>query len=250
MLKCRMVEERVRKNDPRLRIRGREAILVGGTIGLRADDYIADSRHALFVEIARGRPLDDVLEKIGRRNHPGRRKKKEFHLSRGAEFSIATGVALDFQLHKKHSVVMALAPETGESPDFWQETATYAALRKLPIIFVVKGGVSKADGRRLGREVDVGRAAEKCGLPGIPVDESDAVAVYRVAHEAIERARRGAGPALIECKRWIDASAADPIQHMHQYLEWKGLWSEEWRRQVSEDIRREIEGARRAKRSR
>jgi len=250
MLKCRAVEEHVRTTDPRWRIRGREAIVVAATIGLRHDDHVADSKHALFIDIARGKPLNSLPEKIrpGKRRTSARGGTNEFRGTAATQFSIATGVALDFKMHKKHSVVIALALGGAEPPDFWHEPASYAALHKLPIVFVVQARATKA--RNTTKESDLSAQAEKFGLPGIPVDDSDAVAVYRVAHEAIDRARRGAGPALIECRRWIDTSAADPIRHMQQYLDWKGLWSEEWGRQTGEAIRRELESAMRSKRSR
>ena len=92
------------------------------------------------------------------------------------------------------------------------------------------------------RTRDLSRQAQKCGLPSIPVDRNDVVAVYRVVHEAVDRARRGGGPTLIESKPWtLDIHSQDPIARMQQYLQWKGLWSSEWNLRVNQEIRREID---------
>lgn len=74
-------------------------------------------------------------------------------------------------------------------------------------------------------------------LPTIPVDDSDAAAVYRVACESIEKARRGAGPTLIQCIRHRSLSAsgdakderADPVVYLERYLRKRNLWSDDLR---------------------
>ena len=74
-------------------------------------------------------------------------------------------------------------------------------------------------------------------LPTIPVDDRDAVAIYRVAYESIEKARRGAGPTLIQCLRHRSLSTrnrakderADPVVYMEQYLRKRNLWSDDLR---------------------
>lgn len=252
MLKWRMVDEQARTVlKLRKRLTGSEAVLVGATIGLRHDDHIAALEHGFIANIVRSRPLEQLFAEIrpGRQKRAGqRRDPRSATITPGAEFSIATGVALGFQIQKKHNVVIALALRSAGSPDFWHEPATFAGAHKLPIVFVVH---ARSEPSRLNsRAADLSAQAEKLGLPGIPVDANDAVAVYRVAHEAIDRARRGAGPALIECKTWTRGRTDDPIAHMQQYLQWKRLWSEDWGRQIAEGIRREIEDALRGRRSR
>ena len=97
---------------------------------------------------------------------------------------------------------------------------------------------------------------------GITVDGNDVVAVYRVAQEAIARARRGQGPTLIECKtyRWYGHSeidpakyrdpeeverwkAKDPIANMEKYLTGKGLFSAEWKQEIVDGFNKELDAA-------
>jgi TPP-dependent pyruvate/acetoin dehydrogenase alpha subunit len=100
------------------------------------------------------------------------------------------------------------------------------------------------------------------GFPGITVDGNDAVAVYRVAQEAIERARCGGGPTLIEAQTSrgyrhaeIDPAnyrapteveereSTDPIAAMERYLTGKDLFSEAWKNEITEGFQRELDAA-------
>jgi pyruvate dehydrogenase E1 component alpha subunit len=83
---------------------------------------------------------------------------------------------------------------------------------------------------------------EACAFPAIAVDGSDAVAVYRVAHEAIAHARMGHGPTLIECLT-DGSNPADPILNMEKYLIRKGLFTEELKTEVIGGFSRELDAA-------
>ena len=117
----------------------------------------------------------------------------------------------------------------------WAAAAESAALRdaletarrhKLPIVFVVE---SESPGNRngaaslLNNDVDPGEE-----LPHIAVDGNDVVALYRVAHEAIDRARRDRGPTLIECAAYRvqgrpSRRRLDPVANLKSYLKAKGI---------------------------
>ena len=79
-----------------------------------------------------------------------------------------------------------------------------------------------------------------CHFPILTVDGSDAVAVYRVASEAIDHARKGDGPTLIECLR---PRSANPLLNMEKYLIRKGLWSEKWKRKISAGFTKKLAAA-------
>jgi TPP-dependent pyruvate/acetoin dehydrogenase alpha subunit len=72
------------------------------------------------------------------------------------------------------------------------------------------------------------------------VEGIDAVAVYRVACEAIAHARKGDGPTLIVCQRWQEG---DPLQNMENYLDRKGLFSEKFRRRVESGFLAKLDAA-------
>ena len=79
-----------------------------------------------------------------------------------------------------------------------------AAIWKLPLVFVCENnmyGISNCQREHM-RVTDVSDRAAAYGVPGVTVDGNDVIAVYEAAAEAIERARKGDGPSLIECKTW------------------------------------------------
>jgi pyruvate dehydrogenase E1 component alpha subunit len=86
------------------------------------------------------------------------------------------------------------------------------------------------------------RSEAKSGIPVIPVDGNDVVAVYRVSTEAITHARKGNGPTLIDCI-FEPSEARDPLLQMETYLTRKGLFSEVWKHQVAAAFKRELDDA-------
>jgi pyruvate dehydrogenase E1 component alpha subunit len=108
---------------------------------------------------------------------------------------------------------------------------------------------------------DIDNRTSDNGIPTLVVDGNDVVAVFRVAQEAIRRAREGHGPSLIECKtqRWPTPLATpkpnpsiqspgsrppdDPICCMETYLEKKGLWSEAWKERLVSSFTKQLDAA-------
>ena len=79
---------------------------------------------------------------------------------------------------------------------------------------------------------------------------NDLVALYRVAHEAIKRARQGGGPTLMDCKlrhrsRQLnhDRSETDPVARMERYLATRKLFSQDWKRQIVRAFKVELDAA-------
>jgi pyruvate dehydrogenase E1 component alpha subunit len=147
-----------------------------------------------------------------------------------------------------------------------------AGAQKLPIVFIIENssGVENSSGTEnssrtestgngaRGVDKDLSARARAFGFAGITVDGNDVVAVFRVAQEAIRRAREGHGAALIECKtsRWSEQSensighpaasqaedwkSKDPILFMENYLKRRDLWSDEWKQNVVHDFGKEL----------
>jgi pyruvate dehydrogenase E1 component alpha subunit len=117
-----------------------------------------------------------------------------------------------------------------------------AGTRNLPILLVCHSS-SDCD--------EICLKAQESGFPGVSVDGDDAVAVYRVATEAIAHARRGSGPTLIDCKPWPLSghkpghrqAAGNPIPRMEEYLTRKGLFNKKFKSKVTADFRRELDAA-------
>jgi TPP-dependent pyruvate/acetoin dehydrogenase alpha subunit len=120
---------------------------------------------------------------------------------------IACGAALAAQLEDAGGVAACFFGDGATGEGEFHETLNIAALWKLPLIFVCEnnryGAGNAVESVRANPEISQHAAAY--GMPGVPVDGNDVLAVRDATAEAVERARRGAGPTLLHCKtfRWL-----------------------------------------------
>lgn len=284
MLKCRTVEERIRILFRQGRFAGnyfaavgQEATQVGATVDLLPDDAIAPSHRNFITHIMKGTPLNLLFAHIfGRKTSPDQGRSAPAHCGYAplniitpsstiaAQVNIGTGVALAFKMQHKPNVVVALSGEGSTSLGFWHEAVNFASVHRLPIVFVVENNMY-AESVRVDLQTavaDISLKAQGYGIPGLTVDGNDVVAVYRAARQAINRARNGHGPTLLECKtyRWYGHSEIDPakyrdpaeVQYWKEHdplvatehdLDRQGLWSKEWKDELLSGFNREIEEA-------
>jgi pyruvate dehydrogenase E1 component alpha subunit len=176
-----------------------------------AQDLVADD--AVVAEEAAG-----VLQMMPRNGRARSGTKAGF----AAELERAAGVALQYKTKKSGKVAVVFGgPEHGLA---WLDALEIARAHRLPMIFVselreeapAKRGARKASGTEFEPGTELAR---------IIVDGHDAVGSYRVAHEAVERARNGRGATLIECTafRIPGQRRQDSVAAMKQYLRGKGL---------------------------
>src|SRR6185503_9360318 len=226
MLKCRIVEERIRVLYRQGRFAGnyfaavgQEATEVGTTLDLQPEDTVAGSHRNFVTNIMKGVPLTLLFAHIyGRKTSPDQGRSAPAHCGYAplnvitpastiaAQQNIGTGIALAYKMQKKPNVVVALTGEGATSLGLWHEAVNFAAVHKLPIIFVIENnGYAESVPVSLQTAIeDLSSKAAGYGIPGVTVDGNDVVAVYTAMREAIDRARSGAGATLLECKtyRW------------------------------------------------
>jgi 2-oxoisovalerate dehydrogenase E1 component alpha subunit len=116
----------------------------------------------------------------------------------------AAGIALGMKMRGADSVVMTCIGEGSTSQGEWYEGLNWAAVHKLPMICLVQNNqYAISVPTKLQMAVpNVADRAAAFGMPGCVVDGNDAVAVYRIVKEAVDRARGGGGPTLIESKTY------------------------------------------------
>jgi TPP-dependent pyruvate/acetoin dehydrogenase alpha subunit len=284
MLKCRMVEERARLLFRQGKFAGnyyaavgQEATEVGATIDLQPGDTVAPSHRNFVTHIMKGTPLKLMYAQLyARKTSPDQGRSSPAHCGYApgnvitpastiaAQLNIGTGVALAYKMQKKSNLVVALSGEGSTSLGFWHEAVNFAGVHKLPIVYILENNLwAESVPVRLQTAVkDLSVKAQAYGFPGVTVDGNDVVAVYGAAREAIQRARAGQGPTLIECKtyRWYGHSeidpakyrspeeveqwkANDPIPRMEQNLLKQGFWSDEWKQQLIDEFNKEIDEA-------
>ena len=253
MVGCRKLEERGRRaRTSRMQLPvapkatrpllGQEAVIVGSTIDLRADDTITvPSGEVVFREPLAAKKLSKAaLAKQALEE--SRRSVIAFAKSSGAQLTIGTGVALahkdSAQPGSNGRIVVSFGDADEESIGSWSEALHLAGKHQLPIIFVLRPSSNAAEVAAISAQ------AALSGVIAIPVDASDVVAIYRVTFESTERARKGTGATLMVCTQFVvdgetapKADALDPIKRMEAYLTAKGLFSAKWKAQVLRQLK-------------
>jgi pyruvate dehydrogenase E1 component alpha subunit len=122
----------------------------------------------------------------------------------GANAPIAVGAALSAKMRKSGQVVVCFFGEGGANEGAVHEAMNMAAIWRLPVLFVCENNLYGAS-TPVTQIVAVEHIADRAsayGMPGVIVDGNDVLAVERVTAQAVERARSGEGPSLIECKTY------------------------------------------------
>jgi pyruvate dehydrogenase E1 component alpha subunit len=234
MLKCRILEAHARDLRGRPALKGKEAAVVGATIDLQPDDALVFPANAAVAGFLKGASLSSLFAQLHAKNgRPARRAATT--AGPGAQSSLATGIALARGTGKTGNVTLAfLSQHPGQSPT-GHEALLFADAHKLPIVYVDINDDSETI------------SAEACSFPVIPVDGSDVVAVYRVAHECILRARQGGGPSIIACRAFLIKESVgrkqDPLRSMEKYLSLKGLSMNDRKQRVIHTFEAEIKQA-------
>ncbi|MGP8225516.1 MAG: thiamine pyrophosphate-dependent enzyme [Terracidiphilus sp.] len=240
MVKCRALEERLQILFPHSKLAGkrgsvsREAVAVGAALDMLPEDTIAASPGDLVVNFIWNEIQSEPLEKLF-----GRLCSRAIRPSPAVQFKRACSAAQVNRKAKNGKISVVFSSNGSGSSD---EVLKAAGDRQLPILFVRQTRLPAEPPRskQQTRAAEIDAAAR--GIPVIPVDGNDVVAVYRVSTEAITHARKGNGPTLIECI-FEPSEIRDPLLKMEAYLTRKGLFSEEWKRQVAVAFKRELDNA-------
>ncbi len=209
---------------------GMEAVAVGVCGALRDDDYITSTHRGHGHCIAKGLELRPMMAEItGRATGYCKGRGGSMHITAmgkgmlGADaivagsVAIATGAAYGLRLQGKDAVVVAFFGDGGSNQGIFHEAANLASVLSAPVVFVCENNqwaISMPIQRAIAVE-DIAVRAAGYGFPGEIVDGNDVLAVRDVAQRAVDRARRGDGPTLIEAKtyRITPHSAATPTDN-------------------------------------
>jgi pyruvate dehydrogenase E1 component alpha subunit len=210
---------------------GQEAVAAGCAAAMQPGDLSFCTYRGHAHTLARGVPVEKVLgELMGRDNGLMRGKGGSMHLTSvehgvmgsyaiiGAHLPIACGAAWRAQYKHQSDVSVCFFGDGTTNIGAFHEALNLAAIWKLPVVFVCENNLYMeytpiADVTAV--PSPAGDRAAAYGLAKIVIDGNDADVVYRTMREAFERARRGDGPALIECLtyRYSGHSRADPAKY-------------------------------------
>ena len=234
MVELRALEEHVGRKVRRGL--GMEALRVSLAQGLGGDDAVMDSRPGALMDHLLGAKIGDLLK--------GKRSKRLLPYIASAEERLLTGLGAAL-LFKQRGLTdgIVIFVENGEASNaVWRKAFTLAAAQELPVIFVAMPDRKEQAGARAG----VSGISHGFGVPGIHVDASDVIALYRVVQESWMRIRGGGGPVLIEGIPFHvhgqRRRVADPVIELGKYLVERKVSTEGWLARKDASFRRRLTG--------
>jgi pyruvate dehydrogenase E1 component subunit alpha len=189
-------------------IKGQEAAQIGSVFTLRPTDWMVPSFRETAAMICRGWSIEKLLLFFSGRLEGGRPEPEQRDLP----------VTIPVATQMPHAVVMAYCGDGATSEGDFHEALNFAGVWHVPVVFVVQNN-QWAISVPLKKQTNSATIAQKAlayGLPGIQVDGNDVLAVYAASLEAVERARAGNGPTLIEAVTYrlgMHTTADDPSKY-------------------------------------
>jgi TPP-dependent pyruvate/acetoin dehydrogenase alpha subunit len=256
---------------------GQEACDVVIAFQMRKEDFVGPSHRDLGASTGKGIPLKYLAAQVyGRVDSPDKGRYTACHYwhpdwwvmqpatSIAMNWVAATGAAFGFKMLKKENVAVAFCGDGATAHGDFHEACNFAGVHALPIVYVVQNNLwaESLPVSLTTALTDLRHRADAYGFPGVTIDGNDVVQVWNTTREALDRARRGDGPTLIEMKtyRWFGHSDIDPADYRSEeevqtwmdrdpipryagYLREKGLLDEETLAATQERVRKEVEEA-------
>jgi 2-oxoisovalerate dehydrogenase E1 component subunit alpha len=286
MLTARLLDERMWALNRQgkapfvVSVAGHEGCQAGTAYTLeRGTDFYCPYYRDLAAVMVAGMTLRDVLLGVfaraedpssGGRQMPAHWSSRRLGIITGSspiatQIPHAVGIAYAIKYRKESSVVMSWFGEGATSQGDWHEALNFAGIHKLPVVFICENNqyaISVPQSKQMA-VANVADRAPAYGFEGSVVDGNDTLACYEAAKAAVDKARSGGGPTLIECKTYryaphtsddddrtyrsreeVEAwKAKDPITRFEAYLKDAGLATAEWLEQTRDEIKEEITAA-------
>lgn len=230
MLRIRMFEDEAGRCATRGEIpgalhtaAGQEGEIVGACLALAREDYMVGNHRSHGHPIGKGAALRPLMaELFGKRTGVCRGKGGSMHLADfsvgslgetsivGSGLPVAVGAALGAKLQKSGRVALCFFGDGAANEGTFHESLNLAAIWRLPVIFQCEnnGYGATTPATSVTSVADIAERAQAYSLPGVVVDGQDVLAVYERVSHAVERARLGEGPTLIEAKTYRYADHA------------------------------------------
>ena len=206
---------------------GQEAVAVGACATLNDDDFITSTHRGHGHIIAKGGDVKLMMAELyGKATGYNKGKGGSMHIADprlgilgangivGAGLPIATGAGLSAKLRKSGQVTVCFFGDGASNQGTFHEAINIAAAFDLPVVYVCENnlyavGTRQSDVRKV---EDIADRGVGYAIPGLAIDGNDVIAVYEAVKEAVDRARAGMGPTLIECKtyRWRTHFEGEP----------------------------------------
>lgn len=196
---------------------GQEATIVGACMALRASDYITGTHRSHGHPIGKGAALNALMaELMGKSTGICRGRGGSMHLADcsvgslgesaivGGGIPIAAGAALSAKVRGSDQVALSFFGDGASNQGTFHETLNMAAVWKLPVVFLCENNlyaITTSVATSHGQPI-IAKRAVAYDMPGVTVDGQNVTAVYEAVRDAVNRARTGKGPTLIEAKTY------------------------------------------------
>ena len=248
-------------------IKGQEASQIGSVFTLRKTDWMVPSFRETAAMLWRGWPIEKILLFYAGYLEGGQpapdQRDLPVTIPVATQLPHAVGLGYAARYRGDDAVVMAYCGDGATSEGDFHEALNFAGVWHVPIVFVVQNN-QWAISVPLKKQTHSRTLAQKAlayGFPGVQVDGNDALAVYAASRDAVDHARAGGGPTLIECVtyrlgvhttaddptkyRSVEEVTAwekkDPLTRFSAYLEKKNLLEPGLEQQVDEEIARAVQ---------
>jgi pyruvate dehydrogenase E1 component alpha subunit len=249
---------------------GQEAAACGVVAAMRSTDWLVPAFREVGAMLMRGIPLEQVFALYAgfeEGNHnPQAPRTLPIAIPVGSQLPHAAGLAFAARaLGEAETAVVVFLGDGATSEGDFHEAINFAGVWAAPVVFVCQnnGWAISLPRHEQTASATLAQKAIAYGVAGLQVDGNDVLAVYRATAEALDRARRGGGPTLIEAVTYrllqhttsddpkkyrtdeeVEAwRRRDPIPRFRAYLEKKGAWDEARERAMGEEIKAEVDAA-------
>ncbi len=239
-------------------ILGQEASQIGTALATEKSDWLFPTFRESGVYLAKGLPMDQIFQYWAGDERgmkiPDTMNVFPLSIPVGTQIPHAVGAAMAAKYRKDRAAALAYFGDGGSSRGDFHEGLNMAGVFQLPVLFLCQNNqwaISLPRERQTSSKT-IAQKAIAYGFEGIQVDGNDIFAVYKATKDALEKARKGGGPTLIECFTYRladhttsdDASryrpkeeiemwkARDPILRLKLFMEKKGVWTDAYQKEV------------------
>ena len=249
---------------------GQEAAVCGAALAMGDRDWMAGSYRELGARLMRGEPIENVLLYYGGFEEgnmlPAERRVLPTYVVLGSQLPNAVGIAYAMQYQgEEGSAVVAFIGDGATSQGDFHEALNFAGVWNAPVVFVCQNNqwaISHPRAKQT-RSQTIAQKAVAYGFDGVQVDGNDPLAVYQAVDAALDRAKGGGGPSLIEAVTYrlmMHTTADDPKKYRSEeeeraawereplirtrlYLQGKGIWDEAKEAAQQEELKAEVAAA-------
>lgn len=259
---------------------GQEAVATGVCVNLKKEDLVFSTHRSHGHYIAKGGDTKALMAELyGKATGCSKGRGGSMHLASSdvglpgssaivaGTIPLAVGTALAFSMQRKDAISVVFFGDGAANEGTFYEALNFGGLRRLPVVFVCENNAYSTHMpiSCCLADIDIYKKAEIFGMPGVRVDGNNVLEVYKIAKKAIENARNGSGPTLMECMtyRWrghvgpsydLDKGLRskeeleywmnkDPIKQLEESLFKQGLLSESEKTKIYEAIEKEMRQA-------